>query len=202
MRATTPEAKVGRLLLVILAISGSIVGFSLVGDPAGTLKYLGFSPRVTGTVSAWILATVITVAYVWSPAAVSTVRQYMFSGGTLKMLAVVTAVFAGILEEVVFRKWIMDHLNSIGYGPTTQVLASGIAFGLAHLAWGAKRLAAGINAFASTAILGCGLGIVYLLADRSLAPCVASHVIISALIEPGLLLAAVTDKLGYWNERA
>lgn len=42
---------------------------------------------------------------------------------------------------------------------------------------------------------------VYLLADRSLAPCVVAHFLISALIEPGLMHAAVQDKIGIWRSR-
>ena len=66
---------------------------------------------------------------------------------------------------------------------------------------GFKRIAAGVNAMLSTGALGIGLGIVYLVGDRSLAPCVVAHFMITALIEPGLIVAAVKDKLGYMRER-
>lgn len=126
----------------------------------------------------------------------------MLSWSTLKLLAVVAAAVAGVLEEVVFRKWVMDFLNSKGYGSVVQVLAAGVSFGLAHLVWGAKSLAAGVIAVLSTSALGIGLGIVYLLGDRNLAPCIAAHFLVTALMEPGLIHAAVTDKLGYLHERA
>lgn len=93
----------------------------------------------------------------------------------------------------------MDHLHAQGYGAIAQIAASGLAFGLVHLMWSLKNIAAGINAVLSTAILGCALRIVYILSDRSLAPCITAHFVITALIEPGLILAAVKDKLGYWH---
>jgi hypothetical protein len=45
-------------------------------------------------------------------------------------------------------------------------------------------------------LLGLALGAVYLASDRSLAPCIVAHFVITALIEPGLVLAAVRDQLG------
>jgi membrane protease YdiL (CAAX protease family) len=64
--------------------------------------------------------------------------------------------------------------------------------------WGLKNMKAGVNAFISTSILGAALAIVYLVSGRSLAPCIVAHFIITALIEPGLLIAAKNDTLGYW----
>jgi hypothetical protein len=43
--------------------------------------------------------------------------------------------------------------------------------------------------------------VVYIVGGRSLAPCIVAHFVISALIEPGLVLAALKDRLGYWRER-
>ena len=60
---------------------------------------------------------------------------------------------------------------------------------------------AGINAALSTAALGLALAIVYLLGERSLAPCIVAHVIVTALIEPGLLISAQRDRLGVFSEK-
>ena len=201
MLTTSPESQTTRILLFVLAVQGSVVVWSLVSSPTDFFKYIGFAAGSFGTATAWLLAAVIALAYVWSAAQIAAVRQHMFSWSRLKFLAVVTAAAAGVLEEVVFRKWVMDYANGRGYGPTVQVLASGASFGLVHLVWGAKSVAAGVNAAVSTFALGIGLALVYLLADRSLAPCIAAHFVITALIEPGLVLAAVSSKLGYWSER-
>jgi len=201
MTATSSEAQTRRLLVIILLLQGPFVLWSLASNPAGLFRYLGFAQGASGTTAAWLLATLIVIAYVWSASTISVVRQHMFRWSALKLFAVLAAVAAGVLEEVVFRKWIMDILHDKGYGPFVQVLASGVSFGIVHLVWGAKSLAAGINAMLSTSALGIGLALVYLVGERSLAPCIAAHFAITAIIEPGLILAAVTNKLGYWNER-
>jgi membrane protease YdiL (CAAX protease family) len=92
----------------------------------------------------------------------------------------------------------MDYLNAHDFSVVLQVIISGLAFGVIHLMWGLKNMKAGVNAFISTSILGAALAIVYLVSGRSLAPCIVAHFIITALIEPGLLIAAKNDTLGYW----
>jgi membrane protease YdiL (CAAX protease family) len=194
--------KTWQLLWFVLAIQGSIVVWSLASDPSGFFKYIGFSKDGAGTVSSWLLAAAITASYVFSASAISMVRQHLFARTWLKLLAVVAALAAGVLEEVVFRKWVMDYLNNRGHSSLVQVGVSAASFGVAHLLWGAKSIAAGINATLSTALLGLGLAVVYLVSGRSLAPCIVAHFIVTALIEPGLILAAVSNKLGVLRERA
>ncbi|WP_378187554.1 CPBP family intramembrane glutamic endopeptidase [Aquimarina sp. W85] len=117
---------------------------------------------------------------------------------SLKVLAILAAVFAGIMEEIIYRKWIMDYLDSHEFSIILQVIVSGLAFGIIHLIWGVKNIKAGVNAFISTSILGFTLAIVYSVSNNSLAPCIVAHFMITALIEPGLLIAAKNDKLSYW----
>lgn len=69
-----------------------------------------------------------------------------------------------------------------GLSPTLQVVASAVAFGLVHALWGFKSFAAGVNAVLSTTLLGAALAIVYVVGERSLAPCVVAHILITALI--------------------
>jgi hypothetical protein len=47
----------------------------------------------------------------------------------------------------------------------------------------------------ATTLLGLGLAVVYLLGGRNLAPCIASHFLVTALIEPGLLIAAFSGRM-------
>jgi hypothetical protein len=149
----------------------------------------------------WVLALVVVICYSVSASKISDVKYYMFKFDLLKFVAIIAAVCAGILEEVIFRKWVMDYLSSNDYSVVIQVLLSGLSFGVVHLLWGAKNVAAGINAIISTSILGSALAIVYIVGDRSLAPCIAAHFFITALIEPGFIIAAKNDKLGYWSEK-
>tara|TARA_R100001369_G_scaffold87295_1_gene122680 strand:+ start:32 stop:448 length:417 start_codon:yes stop_codon:yes gene_type:complete len=65
----------------------------------------------------------------------------------------------------------MDYLNSHDFSVILQVILSGLAFGIIHLMWGIKNIKAGENAFISASLLGFALAIVYLVSERSLAPC-------------------------------
>jgi len=190
-----------RILLSLLVIQAAILAIMFAGNPSRIPEYLGFAVGMQGTGLAWALAAVTTVAYVWSASSLSDVKHYLLRPDRLKLIAVLAAVMAGIIEEVVFRKLVMDALQTRGFGSAVQVAASALSFGIVHLAWGFKNLAAGINAALSTTILGAALAVVYIVGERSLAPCVVAHVLISGLIEPGLMLAAVSGRIGLWRER-
>jgi len=107
------------------------------------------------------------------------------------------AVAAGILEEAVFRKTIMDAAMHHGLDAPAQVALSALAFGLAHGVWGlfGRSVRAAIGATVATALLGAALAVVYLIAGRSLAPCIAAHFAINLAIEPGLVLAATRGEM-------
>ncbi len=190
-----------RILLSLLVIQAAILALMFSGNPSRVPEYLGFAAGRQGTGLAWILAAITAVAYVWSASSLSDVKLYLFRPDRLKLLAVAVAVMAGIIEEVIFRKLVMDSLQARGFGSAVQVAASALSFGVVHLVWGVKSLAAGINAALSTTILGAALAVVYIVGERSLAPCVVAHVLISGLIEPGLMLAAVSGRIGLWRER-
>lgn len=51
----------------------------------------------------------------------------------LKLLALVAAVVAGVVEETIFRGYVMTSLGRMGYGLAVQVLLSGLFFALAHV---------------------------------------------------------------------
>ena len=107
------------------------------------------------------------------------------------------AISAGFLEEMIFRKWLMDYPRDQDIGAVLQVLASAITFGLAHGIWGlmGRSLRAAIGATITTGVLGAALALVHLASDRSLAPCIAARFLINALIEPGLVLAATRGQM-------
>jgi membrane protease YdiL (CAAX protease family) len=187
------------ILISMIFLWGSFVLVSFFSDPKGFISYLGFTNNNnSGTTLSWALALLTVILYCFSAAKIPDVKYYMFRIDGLKVVAILAAVFAGIMEEVIYRKWIMDYLNAQDFSVILQVIISGLAFGIIHLLWGIKNIKAGVNAFISTSILGFALAIVYLVSERSLAPCIVAHFIITALIEPGLLIAAKNDKLGYW----
>ncbi len=162
---------------------------------------LGFSKLTNVSFLAWCATALVVVPYVWGAASISVVREHMFKFNKLKYLALVGALVSGFFEEIVFRKLLMDYLHEQGFGNFLQVIASGVAFGLAHLVWGGKALSAAVNATFYTFFLGCGLALVYIVSDRNLVPCIIAHAIVTGLIEPGLIKSALLNKLGYFKER-
>ena len=139
----------------------------------------------------------MTAAFVVESLRLPSVRAHLTRPSWLKLLAVLLAVAAGILEEVVFRKVLMDALFSRGIGGVAQVALSGLAFGAAHGVWGlmGRSVRAALGATIATGVLGAALALVYLAAGRSLAPCIVAHFVINLLIEPGLVLAAVSGEM-------
>ena len=194
----SPERKALWILAAALLGEGIPVVITTVADPAYFAGYLGFAPDAAGTWQGWLTGAFVAALYVWATAAIPAVRECLFKPSFLKAVALVTAVMAAVLEEVIFRKWTMDALERQGSGAALQILASGVAFGAAHAVWGffGGSLSAAVQSMVATTVLGAALGVVYLLSGRSLAPCVVAHFVITALIEPGLALAAVSGELG------
>ncbi len=189
------------ILCGLILVMGSFVVINALSNFYGFLGYLGFEAGKSGGLLGWFLAALVVIVYCSAAATISDVKKHMFKLNSLKVLAIIAAVCAGIVEEVVFRKWLMDFLEHEGFSVFVQILVSGMAFGLVHLIWGVKNIKAGVNAALSTFILGIALALVYWLSGRSLAPCIVAHFVISALIEPGLIIAAQNDRLGYWAEK-
>ncbi len=103
---------------------------------------------------------------------------------------------AGICEETMFRGFVMTQARDGGAPVVIQVLLSTLLFGLAHMGWGGSsghfELASMIGAMISTSILGLMLAIAYAVGRRSLMPVVAAHAVIDMIIEPWLMLFAVS----------
>lgn len=192
------------ILVSVIAIFGTLIAMPLATEPHAFISSLGFTPTRIGGPLSWLLAILISTYYVWGAAHIPAVRERMFRPTLLKLVAVVAAVTAGIVEEIIFRKWIMDYLDRGGIGMLLQVLASGLAFGLAHATWGllARSFDAALHSVVSTGILGIALGVVYLVADRSLAPCIVAHFVMTALTEPGLMVGGIRGELGFRAKRA
>ncbi|WP_205737295.1 CPBP family intramembrane glutamic endopeptidase [Halioglobus japonicus] len=189
------------LFSMILWMGALIVVLAANDIPAFT-AYLGFARGESGNLISWLCALIIAALYIKSASKNTDIRRYLFKLDFLKAAAIVAAVCAGIVEEMVFRKWIMDYLHGKNFSIYLQIVLSGLAFGLAHLLWGLRNYKAGINAALSTTILGTALACVYVIGDRSLAPCIAAHFIITAMIEPGLVISAARDRLGFWSEKS
>ena len=110
----------------------------------------------------------------------------------LKGLAVVAALVAGLVEETIFRGYLMTSLDEMGQRRVTQALVSGVAFAVAHF-YGFVSPAALLATFGATFVLGTALAITYLVGKRSLTPVIISHTLVDLVIEPWLLLGFFTS---------
>lgn len=185
------------ILAGIAAVEGGWVVMNLAVNGWRFVRYLGFAPDRAGTWPGWLAAALVAALFVGHALRLPSVRANLLRPSGLKLLAILLAVAAGILEEVMFRKWVMDSLLAQGCGAILQVLGSAFAFGAVHAVWGlmGRSLRAALGAMIATGVLGGLLGVVYLLGGRSLAPCIAAHFVINVLIEPGLVLAATRGEM-------
>jgi membrane protease YdiL (CAAX protease family) len=193
----TSERKAGLILGGIAVIECGWVALNLWINGWRFVRYLGFAPGLYGNTLGWIAVGIVVALFVGFALRLPSVRQNLFRISSLKMLAIAVAVGAGILEEVVFRRWTMNWLMTLHYGVVVQVLGSALLFGVAHGVWGlfGRSLSAAMGATIATGTLGAMLAVVFLLSGRSLAPCIAAHFFINLLIEPGLVLAAVRGEM-------
>jgi small-conductance mechanosensitive channel len=192
--------KCAAILGAIFLFEGFFVALLASPHPVKFLIWMGFLPgRHTPTVAGWVIAAVVAVAFITTSAwRLPAVRASLFRPSWLKLLAIGVGLVAGVLEEIAFRAMLMDAARDHGANIIVQILLSAVAFGLLHGIWalfrGSWRVGAG--AVLATGTLGAALAVVYLASGRSLAPCVAAHVLLTALVEPGLVLAAVSGEMG------
>jgi hypothetical protein len=194
----TDRRKTALILGMTSLFMFSPLAMSLFWHPIPLFQNLGFERESIAPPLAWILATITAIAYVlYTMKAIPFVASMQREISLFKFLGILSAVVGGIVEEVFFRRWAMDVLMSGGFAPIIQVLLSGVAFGLVHASWTllAKRdFKATLPAIISTSILGTFLAIIYLAGGRNLGPCIFAHVLINVVIEPWLMLSAVSGK--------
>lgn len=189
-------------LLIVSTTSGMAIPLVLwlIRDPAWFVTdLLGVNQAASSIPWAWVLAAVIVVAYVaYTFWAVPFVKEHATSFTGLKLLAIPLALVTGTLEELLFRKFLMDWLDGLGAAGVLQVLAAAVAFGVAHSLWVLFSRDARIivPVVTATTALGAALGATYLLADRNVLPVIAAHIAINLVIEPWLLLSSIN---GRWD---
>lgn len=194
----TSERKSAIILAVLTTTEGAWVVMNLQTNGWRFVRYLGFAPGLAGNLAGWVAAVCAAAIFVTLALRLPSVRENLVRLSFLKLLAIALAIASGILEEVMFRRWTMNWLMAHGYGAVIQVLGAGLLFGTIHGIWGlmGRSFRAAIGATVATGFLGIMLGIVFLLAGRSLAPCIAAHFFINLLVEPGLVLAATRGEMG------
>jgi CAAX protease family protein len=190
--------------LIILFIGGSIMYYPLLkylyryfalNKDTGFLKELGFFSGPSGLWYSWIIALIIGFGYAYFTAKkVPAVRDNWTEVSLFNLFGVYLAISASVIEEAFFRRAIMDNFFE-NYPVIIQIALSGMIFGLAHGVWGilgSFRIA--WEAIKATSILGMLLAALYVVADRSLAPCIIAHFISVAIIEPWLVVGMIKPK--------
>jgi len=194
----TDRRKTAWILGTATLIMFSPLAMVLAGYRISMFENLGFERETFAPPLAWILATITAIAYVlYTMKAIPFVASMQGEISLFKLLGILSALVGGIVEEVFFRRWIIDMFMKGGFAPILQIIVSGIAFGLVHASWTllAKRdFKATLPAILSTSILGIFLAIIYLAGGRNLGPCIFAHVLINIVIEPWLMLSAVSGK--------
>jgi len=191
------ELKAALILVGVILTEGCWLFVNVYSHPARFFRYAGFPPSATGGLE-WLLAGLIAIVYITCSARLPSVRANLFRPSPLKLLAIPMAVVSGFCEECIFRKWFMDLLLREGWTLGAQVLASALAFGLAHAVWGLARgsIGAALRATVATGTLGFALALLYGASHREVAACVVAHALINLFAEPGLILAAVRGEMG------
>ena len=161
----------------------------------GLAHFLGFGAPSPAPLGGWILAAiVVTLFCAAGMRGYPLIKQHLFDWGPIKLVAIVFAFFSGVMEEVWFRYGVMNWAQSHGHGPAAQVVYSALIFGAVHAVWGvaARNWRVATGSMVATGLLGAALGVVYIVSDRALAPCIWAHVAINLVLEPWLLIAAMT----------
>jgi hypothetical protein len=145
-----------------------------------TLGQVGWSmPRNRAAVVALSLA--VALLYSAFTLQIPQVRENIAEISLLKFWGILVGVLAALMEEVIFRGYIMARLQQVRISPVVQVLLTSVAFALLHLGFG-------VIGILCTLLVGMALGGLYLMGQRSLLGPILCHGIINAIIEPWLLL--------------
>jgi hypothetical protein len=182
--APRTERIAGAILIGIILCDAIPLIFAI----RGLDRVLLHPQTVVGVLGALVVATV----YIWYSARVPGIRRHLGDRSWLRVPAIVLAVTAGIVEEVYFRRVLMDALQGIGMGPLLQILISGVTFGIFHAiwgVWGGWRVVRG--AVIATSLLGFALAALYIAVGRVLVPCIEAHILIDIVLEPALIIFAV-----------
>jgi uncharacterized protein len=192
----SPRRKTALIMLTMSLFMFSPILMHLLGFRIPMFENLGLSLGTFAPWFAWVLAFLVTIAYVLYTFKVIPFVYKMQREISVFKLVGLLAIVGGILEEVVFRRWLMDLLLGLGVGFVFQIIISGVAFGLGHMMWGlfGKDRQFSKGALLATTVFGFSLAIVYLIGNRNVGPCIISHSMINIILEPWLMLAAVSKR--------
>ena len=183
-----------RTTLLAGAVIGSLVvalSIWILPNPARFVESMGHVSEVPAL--GWILGIVVAITYTaYTLWAVPTVRIIAIERSWFRLLAVPLALLSGVLEEMFFRRVVMDALASNGVSLLLQIVLSAALFAVVHAVWVlfAKSWRMALPVLSSTFVLGVLLSLVYVTSERVVIPAILTHFAINLVIEPGLLLSA------------
>ena len=191
------ELKAGLLLGGMSVFTLIFLLILFIPNPADFIFWIGFNETARAIPLAWVLAVVVAIGYiVYSAFGIPTVRQNLLKFNLLKIVGIFAAFTSGLIEEIVFRRMLMDWLFTNDISIILQIFISGIAFGITHFVWAifGKNWRVGFGAVIPTTVLGLLLATVYLVAGRNVLPSIMAHTLINLFIEPWLILHAIKEK--------
>lgn len=186
------DAGWGARPLVLVALAGTLVAEMLIlvllrAWLRRTSRCLGdLGLRRRGAAWATVIALVFGAGYAAFTFGIPAVAAHATELGLFKIAGAAIGVFAAVVEELVFRGFLLTEMRRRGIGIVSCVLVSGVTFALIHVGFSLPSVAV-------TFVMGAFLAILYLRSGHALVPCILSHALINLLIEPWLLLHVVTS---------
>lgn len=192
------EITTGWILGILSLILTSVILFWYFSNPQNFIRNgLGIQLEAFSNPIVWIFACFIAIGYILHTVKVIPfVREHLFTFSWLKVIGIWAAVVSSTVEEIVFRKVLMDWLMNLDFSIIFQVFASAVIFGFAHSAWVFLRgeIKIALPVILATTVLGALLAVLYIVGDRNILAPIVAHILINLFIEPWLMLSAVSGK--------
>lgn len=194
---TNNNFKAGVILSCISLSMTIFIVLGFINNSIGFMNFMGFNECALKIPLAWLSSIILTIGYIaYTAHMMPLVRNNLFNfKGVLKWIGIYAALTGGIMEELVFRKILMDWLNVNDIVVVLQIFISGVVFGLVHLTWSflGGNLRIGIGSTLSTFILGLLLAVTYIISERNVLPVIFAHVTINLFIEPWLMVSVINE---------
>ena len=188
-----PRTQTAVFLGAILAVELMVLDLLLL-----RLQLAGRSPADLGwgrPTSGFAVAAGILIAVIYSAVTLSSplFGSHAAELSLFKVWGAFVGVVGSLVEELVFRGFVMTELEDAGVAPAAQTVVPGLSFSLIHGGYNVLRgRFALLPGLGFTFVLGLALAWVYLAGRRSLTGPVLAHGLINLLIEPWLMLGFVT----------
>ncbi|AGK96825.1 CPBP family intramembrane glutamic endopeptidase [Clostridium pasteurianum] len=176
LRQRTIVALIGTL---IAEIAMYMLLIKWVHQSGKSLTDLGWG--VNTNVSAIILGIFFSIGYILWTFSNPLIIQNAMEISLFKIFGVLVGIVGAIVEEIVFRGFVLTELSETKVSIAAQIFISGLAFALIHIGFN-------ITGVIITFIMGMVLSVIYIVGRRSLTPSLISHMLINILIEPWLLM--------------